>query len=205
MARALIREAGVPVAAPSANRSTEISPTRADHVLAGLNGRIEMILDGGPCSGGLESTVVDVTGPVPRVLRLGLISVPMLEAVVGQVEVAVEGQGGAVRSPGQMAKHYSPRTELRLATAASIMDEILAATHSGKRVGSLMFHGRALVPGTGPHISLPSDPAEASALLYDTLFRLDRSGLDLILVEPPPDEPAWAAVRDRLTRAASKH
>jgi L-threonylcarbamoyladenylate synthase len=204
VARALIREAGVPVAAPSANRSTEISPTRAEHVLAGLDGRIDMILDGGPCPGGLESTVVDVTGSVPRVLRHGLISVPMLEAVVGHVEVAVEGQGGAARSPGQMAKHYSPRTELRLCTGGSIMDEILTATHAGKRVGSLMFHGRALVPGTGPHISLASDPTQASALLYDTLFQLDRSRLDIIFVEPPPDEPAWAAVRDRLTRAAAR-
>jgi L-threonylcarbamoyladenylate synthase len=204
VARALIREAGVPIAAPSANRSTEVSPTRAEHVLAGLDGRIDMILDGGPCPGGLESTVVDATRPVPRVLRLGLITVPMLEAVVGHVDVMVEGQPGPARSPGQMTKHYSPRTELRLSPGGTIMDDILAATHSGKRVGSVMFHGKALVPGSGPHISLPCDPGEAAALLYDTLFKLDRAGLDAIFVEPPPDEPAWAAVRDRLNRAAAR-
>lgn len=200
IARELIRAAGVPVAAPSANRSTELSPTRAEHVLASLNGRIDMILDGGPCPGGLESTVVDVTGPRPRVLRHGLIDVPMLEAVIGHVEVASESEGVA-RSPGQMAKHYSPRTKLRLVTGPELMEELLRATHAGLKVGTMLFHGRALVPGTGPHISLPNEPAAASALLYDTLFRLDRAGVDVILVEPPPDEPAWAAVRDRLTRA----
>src|SRR5204863_5871661 len=109
VARALIRAAGVPVAAPSANRSTELSPTRAEHVLKSLNGRIDMILDGGPCSGGIESTVVDVTGTVPRVLRPGLVTVPMLESVCGRVETGATDEGVS-RSPGRMAKHYSPRT-----------------------------------------------------------------------------------------------
>ena len=113
VARALIREAGVPIAAPSANRSTELSPTRAEHVLKGLNGRINMLLDGGHCSGGIESTVVDVTGTIPRVLRPGLVTVSMLEAVCGRVEIGAK-DGGVSRSPGQMAKHYSPRTPLVL-------------------------------------------------------------------------------------------
>src|ERR687898_529615 len=88
VARALIAAAGVPLAAPSANRSTELSPTRAEHVLKGLGGRIDLILDGGPCPGGIESTVVDVTGDVVRLLRPGLVTVPMLEEVVGRVETA---------------------------------------------------------------------------------------------------------------------
>lgn len=202
VAQALIRAAGVPVAAPSANRSTELSPTRAEHVLRGLDGRIDMLLDAGPCPGGLESTVVDVTSPVPRVLRLGLITVPMLEKVVDEVEVRI-GSEAVARSPGQMVKHYSPRTPLRIVPGDSLVDDVLEATHGGKRVGSLMFHGRPLVPGVTPHISLPANPDEAAALLYDTLFKLDAAGLDFILVELPPDHPEWAAVRDRLTRAAA--
>lgn len=201
VAQALIRAAGVPVAAPSANRSTELSPTRAAHVLHGLDGRIEMLLDAGPCPGGLESTVVDVTGPVPRVLRLGLITVPMLEAIVGPVEVRTRSDSVA-RSPGQMERHYSPRTPLRIVAGDSLLDEILEAAHGGMRVGSLMFHGKPLVQGV-THVSLPANPEEAAAFLYDTLFELDSARLDQILVELPPDEPAWAAVRDRLVRAAA--
>ena len=206
VAQALIREAGVPIAAPSANRSTALSPTRAEHVLNGLDGRIDMILDGGPCSGGLESTVVDATGPTVRLLRHGLVSIPMLEAVVGSVELASCANEGVARSPGQMKKHYSPRTELRLVASEVLMDELLQATHAGRRVGSVMFHGVGLAPdtGSGAFISLPADPSLAASLLYDTLFRLDRAGLDLILVEWPPETPEWAAVRDRLTRAAAR-
>ena len=205
VAQALIRAAGVPVAAPSANRSTELSPTRAEHVLLSLDGRIEMILDGGTCPGGLESTVVDVTGPTVRLLRHGLVSVPVLEEVIGPIEVATTNEGAA-RSPGQMAKHYSPRTELHLVEGDSLVDDVLQATHTGRRVGSLMFHGTGFLPDAAirPHVSLPPDPALASALLYETLFRLDRCGLDVILVALPPDSPEWAAVRDRLIRASRR-
>src|SRR5581483_9893092 len=102
VARELLWEAGVPIAAPSANRSTELSPTRAEHVLKGLDGRIDLVLDGGPCPRGIESTVVDVTGGAVRVLRPGPITVPMLEAVVGPVEAGAEAACGIARAPGQM-------------------------------------------------------------------------------------------------------
>jgi L-threonylcarbamoyladenylate synthase len=195
VARALIREAGVPVAAPSANRSTELSPTRAEHVLKGLNGRIHLLLDGGPCRGGIESTVVDATGETPRVLRPGLIGVPMLEEVCGRVEIGAKIEGVA-RSPGQMAKHYSPRTPLRLIDGDDFVDDLLEAQAAGIRLGVLTFSWDGLN-------RLPRDPRQAAALLYDTLHQLDREGLDLILVEMPPDTSEWAAVRDRLTRAAA--
>src|SRR5262249_44452937 len=123
IALALIREAGVPIAAPSANRSTELSPTRAEHVLKNLNGRIDLLLDGGPCSGGIESTVVDVTGEPVRVLRPGLITVPMLESVCGRVEIGAN-TASVSRSPGQMAKHYSPRTPVVLATDAEQAEQL---------------------------------------------------------------------------------
>jgi L-threonylcarbamoyladenylate synthase len=196
IALALIRAAGVPVAAPSANRSTELSPTRAEHVLKGLNGRIHLLLDGGPCRGGIESTVVDATVPVPRVLRPGLISVPMLEEVCGRVEMGAKNESAA-RSPGQMAKHYSPRTRLRLTDGDAFADDLLEAQALGIRVGILTFSWDGLN-------RLPRDPQQAAALLYDTLHQMDREELDLILVEMPPDTPEWEAVRDRLTRAAAK-
>lgn len=198
VARALIAEAGVPVAAPSANRSTELSPTRAEHVLRGLGGSIDLILDGGPCPGGIESTVVDVTGDVVRLLRPGLVTVPMLEAVVGAVDLASRERELPVpvaRSPGQMAKHYSPRTPLRLVDGEDITDDHLEATAAGKRVRSLLLYGPT---------AMPADPTGYAAELYSRLHELDAAGLDLILVEAPPDTPEWAAVRDRLTRAAAR-
>jgi L-threonylcarbamoyladenylate synthase len=194
VAQALLRAAGVPLAAPSANRSTEISPTRAEHVMKSLGGRIDMIIDGGPCPGGIESTVVDVTGPVVRVLRPGLITVPLLEAVVGRVEVA-SGEEKLARSPGQMEKHYSPRAKLRLVDGVDIFYDSLEAVAAGMRVGLLQLFG----PG-----AMPNEPVAYAAELYNRLHELDERGLDLILVELPPDTPEWGGIRDRLTRAAAR-
>jgi L-threonylcarbamoyladenylate synthase len=203
VAQALLRAAGVPVAAPSANRSTELSPTRAEHVLKSLGGRIDLILDGGPCPGGIESTVVDVTGDVVRLLRPGLITVPMLEEVVGRVETASrerERPESVARSPGQMGKHYSPRTPLVLATSNA---EAFAVgedfTRKDLSWGWLSF-GEQREPF--PAIPMPSTPEQYAARLYGELHKFDEVGIDRIIVTLPPDTPEWAAVRDRLTRAA---
>ncbi len=200
VARALIRAAGVPIAAPSANRSTELSPTRAEHVLKGLNGRIDLVLDGGPCPGGIESTVVDVTGERPRVLRPGLVTVPMLEAVCGRVEFGGNGEGVS-RSPGQMAKHYSPRTMVVLARtneeAFAIGEEF---TRQDWSWGWLSFGDDAQ---PFPAIAMPPDPVGYAARLYRELHAYDEADIDRILVTLPPDTPEWAAVRDRLMRAAA--
>ncbi len=195
VARALIRAAGPPLAAPSANRSTELSPTRAEHVLKSLNGRIDLLLDGGPCSGGLESTVVDVVGEFPRLLRPGLITVPMLEEVCGRVEVGVQSEGVA-RSPGQMVKHYSPRTPLVLTEDADAEHRRLMEL--GFRVISL---GYDLIYD---YKFISDDPEEYAADLYAALHELDNGRYDRIVIEMPPDTPEWAAVRDRLTRAAAR-
>lgn len=196
LAQALIRAAGAPIAAPSANRSTELSPTRAEHVLAGLEGRIDMILDGGPCPGGIESTVVDASGDGVRLLRPGPITVPMLEEVIGPVAIAGTVEGPA-RSPGQMAKHYSPRTPLRLLLPGVAAADWLGQSGDASRLAILTFKG-----GTACDADLSADPVVAAAHLYDALHELDRRSLDVILVEMPPNTPAWAAIRDRLTRAA---
>ncbi|VTS02631.1 translation factor sua5 : Uncharacterized protein OS=Actinoplanes utahensis GN=MB27_13500 PE=4 SV=1: Sua5_yciO_yrdC: SUA5 [Gemmata massiliana] len=195
VARALIRAAGTPLAAPSANRSTELSPTRAEHVLKSLNERIDLLLDGGPCSGGLESTVVDVTGEFPRLLRPGLITVSMLEEVCGRVEAGVRSEGVA-RSPGQMVKHYSPRTPLVLTEDADTEHQRLMEL--GLRVISL---GYDLIYD---YKFISDDPGEYAADLYAALHELDNGQYDRIVIEMPPDTPEWAAVRDRLTRAAAR-
>ncbi len=194
VAQALIRAAGVPIAAPSANRSTELSPTRGEHVLKSLNGRIDILLDGGPCSAGIESTVVDVTGTRPCLLRPGPISVPMLEEVCATVTIR-EMSEGVARSPGQLARHYSPRTPLVLADNADA--EQLRLTEAGFRAISL-----------GPdqiyeYVAIPDDPTGYAAELYAALHDLDDGRYDRIVIALPPDTPEWAAVRDRLMRAAA--
>jgi L-threonylcarbamoyladenylate synthase len=194
VARALIEFAGVPVAAPSANRSTELSPTRAEHVAKSLNGRIDFVLDGGPCSGGIESTVVDVTSSVPRVLRPGLISAPQIAQVVGRVEVGASAEGVA-RSPGQMARHYSPRTPLVLSEDPDTEHRRLK--DMGLRVISVGFD---LIY---EYRFIPNDPEGYASDLYATLHALDAEGWDRIVIELPPDAPEWAGVRDRLLRAAA--
>jgi L-threonylcarbamoyladenylate synthase len=169
----------------------ELSPTRADHVFRSLNGRIDLVLDGGACPGGLESTVVDVTGPVVRLLRPGLITIPMLQSVVGAVVTANREPpppDTVARSPGQMAKHYSPRTPLVIAERFEFEGVQAELRRGGKRLICW---------------ELPSDPTEAAARLYDTLHDFDRQDADVIAIALPPDTPEWAAVRDRLLRAAA--
>lgn len=190
IARALIRAAGVPVAAPSANRSMELSPTRAEHVLSALDGRIAAILDGGPCRGGIESTVLDLSEAVPRLLRPGLISLAMLEAVIGEIRQATTNVGPS-RSPGQMERHYAPHTPLILANSEAEVERIQTElSERGLRVACVKISG---------------EPAEYAEALYAVLHELDRGGYDFLVVEMPPDTPEWAAVRDRLTRASVRY
>lgn len=175
----LIRRSGLPLAAPSANRFTELSPTSAEHVERSLGERVPMILDGGPCQVGIESTVVSLAGARPALLRPGSITLPALEAIIGRVELRVAAEPGqAHAAPGQHPKHYSPRTPL------------LIAGRDPVPAGARVVHFYA------------SDVAEAA--LYELLHTLDAQGHDAILVTLPPDTPAFAAMRDRLTRAAAR-
>jgi L-threonylcarbamoyladenylate synthase len=204
IAQAIIRASDLPIAAPSANRSTELSPTRAEHVWSSLAGRIDLIVDGGPCPGGIESTVVDVTGDVVRLLRPGPVTKAMLEVVVGMVVDAGKSEGVA-RSPGQMVKHYSPRTELRLVDGNDTLEYLLDATQAGLRVGLMTFSSKRpkTIETHTIQIDLSHDSRIAAAQLYDNLHRLDQLQLDLILVEEPPNTQEWEAIRDRLKRAAA--
>lgn len=190
VAAAIIAAAG-PVAAPSANRSGELSPTTADHVLRGLSGAVDLILDGGPCPGGLESTVVDLTGPVARLLRPGLITADHLKAVLGELEMTAPVNPDApLPSPGLLTRHYAPRTAL----------ECAATPEEAEFLANLYETAGLKVARYAP----PADPAAAAAGLYADLHTLDAGGFDRIIVALPPDTDPWRAVRDRLTRAAAE-
>ena len=188
VARALIAAAG-PVAAPSANRSGRLSPTTAAHVLTGLDGRIDLVLDGGPCPGGLESTVVDATGSAVRVLRPGPVTVAQLESVVGKVELGMSAASGPLPSPGMQARHYAPRTALE---CADTDEEAGFLANLYETAGLRVARWRPV-----------GSPAAVAARLYADLHALDAGGFDRIVATLPPDADEWRAVRDRLTRAAA--
>ena len=205
VAQGLIQAAGLPIAAPSANLSTRISPTRAEHVLRGLEGKIDLLLDGGPTYGGLESTVLDLTTNPPTLLRPGLISPAAIEAVIGPIERAPQDGKSAdatsLRSPGLLARHYAPAVALEC--VADGRSRVQQLREAGLRVGWLALD-------VGDHndcgvftLSMPADPAAYAAQLYAALHTLEALAPDRIVVELPPDEEAWLAVRDRLRRAAA--
>lgn len=199
VALALLQVCGFPLAAPSANRSGAVSPTTAAHVAAGLGEQVPMILDGGPTSVGIESTVVDLSGPRPVLLRPGMISREELEAEIGPVELAEGAPAGEAprASPGMLDRHYAPNARVVLLGPGGHLPSGLP---SADRVAALM---RSLpLPSVAGHgVTLPSDPAGYARELYGALHQLDAGGVSIILVEAPPDEPAWAGIRDRLHRA----
>jgi L-threonylcarbamoyladenylate synthase len=205
VALGLIRTAGVPVAAPSANRSARLSPTRAEHVLRGLGGRIDIVMDGGPTAGGLESTVLDLTATPPRLLRPGLVGPADIEAVVGTITrpAAAAGSTRPLPSPGMLARHYAPLASLEcVPDDGQARAEVLC--RSGLRIGWLTFAGPAEPEGAGlTKIIMPRDPAAYAAQLYAVLHGLDAAGVDRIVVALPPDTEEWLAVRDRLRRASA--
>ena len=191
VARALIRASGKPIAAPSANRSTELSPTQPQHVLNSLNGRIDLLLAAGPCSGGIESTVIDLSEQIPRLLRPGLISITELQAIVGTVEYGGKNTGPA-HSPGMMDRHYVPRTPLRLVKASLFDEAFHEALGTNERVGTIAL----AQPG-----SIWETPERAAAQLYATLHDFDDADMDEVIICRPPETPEWAGIRDRLERA----
>jgi L-threonylcarbamoyladenylate synthase len=209
VALALIDAAGLPLAAPSANRSNRLSPTTAQHVWHDLNGRIDMILDGGPAWGGLESTVLDVTTTPPRLLRPGLISPAELEQVIGPVarpETLVdESDPKSLRSPGMLRKHYAPRAALECVPPQEGKSRAEELAAQGLRVGWLTFDpaGEPKPPSI-VCIVLPREPAAYAARLYATLHHFDAAGVDCIVVDAPPETDDWLAIRDRLGRAAAR-
>lgn len=195
VAQAVLQAAGRPIAAPSANRSGRVSPTRAEHVLADLDGRIDAVLDAGPTAVGVESSIVACLGGAPRLLRPGGVPRAALEAAIGQALVIVEEGGAAPLAPGLLASHYAPRAAVRLDATAPEPGE--AWLGFGPEP-----HGRAL-PALAFNLSPAGDLTEAAAHLFAALRRLDDRGPATIAVAPIPMQGLGEAINDRLRRAAA--
>jgi L-threonylcarbamoyladenylate synthase len=185
VALALIETAQVPVAAPSANRFTQISPTTAEHVRQGLGDLVDYILDGGPCRVGIESTVLSLVDKLPVLLRPGGVSRQQIEELIGRIASAGHQSIGSHPAPGMHPRHYSPRTQLYL-----------------------VQEGQVPTQGTGSYlqikiVEMPNHPAEYAARLYGVLHALDAKGYDWIAVETPSSGGEWEAVLDRLRRAST--
>ena len=177
----LIHQAGVPIAAPSANRFGEISPTTAEHVRASLGDRVDLILDGGPTQVGIESTVVSLRRNMPAILRPGMITQAELERVTGVAWEREMDLPHVSESPGLQARHYAPRTPFYVLEAGAIKP-----------------------PGRGRVIDMPSDAQRYAAALYAELHAADSEGWDWIAVHKPPETPEWAGIQDRLKRASAR-
>jgi L-threonylcarbamoyladenylate synthase len=203
VAQALIRAAGVPIAAPSANRSMHVSPTAGDHVASSLGDAADLILDAGPASVGIESTVIDLSAAVPTILRPGMISIEELRGALGRVQMAAGSVTGetARPSPGMMDRHYSPSARLLIAESAGAA-KVAAARElaAGARVVIL---ARSSVDARGAVTwRMPDEGADYARVLYGMLHRADAESFDVIVVEAVPAAAAWDGVRDRLERAA---
>jgi L-threonylcarbamoyladenylate synthase len=198
IARALLTALGEPIAAPSANRFQQISPTLASHVVKSLGDNVELILDGGACARGIESTVVSISDPNEiRLLRPGSISIEALgkyATVIYENQRAAEGE--LRESPGLDAKHYAPHARLLVVPRGE-----LAKHATGKKVGAIL-RGHSAGFDVFAVRMLPSDAPGFATALFATLHELDDLGCDLILVEAPPSTDEWIAVRDRLMRAS---
>jgi L-threonylcarbamoyladenylate synthase len=198
---ALLERCGLPLAAPSANRSNTVSPTRAEHVLESLGERVDLILDGGACAVGIESSVVDVTVDPPRLLRPGGSPIARLRELVPTLDTrppradAAEGHA----SPGLDRRHYAPRARVVLAARG----ELVAARRDAPEPTGLLTLEPADLEA---HFSraLGSDPSAYARDLFDALHAADRAGCAALIVELPPDHESWSAVHDRLTRAAEE-
>ncbi len=194
VARELLKKFGKGVAAPSANRFGRVSPTTAAHVREDLGTDVDLVLEGGPSEVGIESTILDLSGTKPVLLRPGRISQEDLQAVLG---IEVENRNAsAIRHSGGLERHYAPRTPARLVANYDLDKEI---SRLKEKVAVLAFSRPD--ERVDYWLRMPRDPQAYAQKLYGALRELDSAGCDEILIEAPPDSPDWAAVRDRLRRA----
>ena len=203
VARALLIACAVPIAAPSANRSMTLSPTTGRHVAKSLGDAVDLILDAGRTSVGIESTVIDLTTPTPTLLRPGSITLGQIEAVIGTVRRGLKAADGSARSsPGMMDRHYAPRARLALADPDAVGHVIDRELVAAGTVGALVLS--TLVPDHSNVrcVTMPGNAEAYAAQLYMALHALDDAGCDVIIVERVPASPEWLGVRDRLERAA---
>lgn len=193
----LLALAGVPVAAPSANRYTTISPTTAGHVAKTLEGRIDAILDGGATPIGIESTVLDLSRGSPVLLRPGAVGREEIEAVIGPVARPADlpDEDVARPSPGMVKRHYAPNARVRLFSAGALPED-------GEKVGVIARSARPASTRVERWLQLPDEPAGFARQLYGALHALEDAAVAEVWLEEPPGDPRWDGVRDRLARAA---
>jgi L-threonylcarbamoyladenylate synthase len=203
LALELLRAFGGPIAAPSANRSNHISPTTAQHVRDELGDAVDLVLDGGACAVGIESTVLDLSEDVPRILRPGAVTRRQIEFILGRVELGerITNESVPAASPGQHAVHYAPRTPaFRFETPQRGLIRI--DEPDGRRNGLVAVGTmRDYVKKLERMVAMPCEPGLYARHLYEVLRELDAMGLANLYIEMPPDTPEWAAIRDRLLRA----
>jgi L-threonylcarbamoyladenylate synthase len=202
VALALLNEFGGGLAAPSANRFGRLSPTEAEDVRREFGSEVALVLDGGRCTVGIESTILDLSDDAPRILRPGMILRAQLEdALDRRVEIIESGAHSSVRVPGGLPGHYAPRTPLKLVPSPNFVGEVESLLNSNTSLAVLSF--QPPVSGCSSESWLQSElnAAQYARLLYSNLRKLDHNKAAIILVEEPPDVPDWAGVRDRLRRA----
>ncbi len=187
------------IAAPSANRFGKVSPTRAEHVRADLDGDVPLILEGGDAEIGLESTIIDLSAERPRLLRPGAITGSELAEVLGEPVGGTEA--AAPRVPGSLAAHYAPATPIELVDAAELPGRVASLRERGLRLA--VWSREPCLANCVEWLAAPTDPQTHGRMLYDALRRLDGLGVDRLLIETVPAGEAWDAVRDRLARAAT--
>lgn len=203
-AQRFLRKVDLPIAAPSANLSKHVSPVTAQHVYDDFQGRLALILDGGACTGGIESTVLDCTGEVPSILRAGLVTRDMVASVVGACNVYVPAEGERPKSPGMMYKHYSPRCKTALCANVNEVHKLFREeTARGGKPYVLCESGRIqdLRIAGNRVLDLGSTPAQMAARLYELLRKKEGEATLIIAVLPKERGGAMAGVVNRLTRA----
>jgi len=201
VALALLRAFGGGVAGPSANRFGRVSPTTAAHVLADLDGRVAVVLDGGPTAVGVESTIVDLVGPQPLLLRPGGVPVAELETVLG--EPVPDGRSGEARASGMLASHYAPRASVALVEPADLASVLASARAERGEAGGVVGVIATAVVDHQPSWVLPDEAGGYARELYAALRAADAAGVDHLVVVPPSHGPLLDAVLDRLTKAAA--
>lgn len=205
VALALLRRFGGALAAPSANRFGHVSPTTADHVLDEFADEVAAVVDGGACEVGLESTIIDLSGESPKLLRPGMIPLADLEAVLG-CALAEAGEGEGPKASGRLPSHYAPEAPVRVVEPS----ELASAVAKARAAGSVAVLARTPAADRGQEgengvdwFPMPTGPVEYARALYAELRRADEGAPAVILVEAVPDTPEWKAIRDRLRRAAA--